>query len=263
MQLTMRPNTFWLEKLVTRARFPAAFFGGIYAFSMFIFPWIDGGLDWRHVQDVWDRWQGVNVGILAFAASFIAFEITRYNERRQSRREFLAARAFLPQALSGLSGYLQQCADVHMALWNNGPVASLPTAPSDYQDVFRDCIRHADSDMGKQLASIQVWLQIHTARLNSVVANPRVTTRGRQHAALEGLLLVGELQAKVNKLFEFARGMGDLDTSPLGWDDYRTAYINLGLTYETLVIGPFSLEQMTRNRLDRGASDGAWWSRVT
>lgn len=74
---------------------------------MFIYPWLNLGWSWGLVEDVWDRWQGLNVGMLAFISSVTAFNIGRYNAEKQREREFMASKAFLPDALSGLTSYLQ------------------------------------------------------------------------------------------------------------------------------------------------------------
>lgn len=232
-----------------------AVFGGIYFLCMIVAPWIIGDWRWSHVEDVWDRWQGVNVGILAFAASFIVFEVTRYNERRQRKREFLAARAFLPEALNELTSYLKDSADVHMAAWNNAPQVAFPSAPSQYKNVFANCIRHADSDTGEQLSAllseILIWLQIHAARLERFIAQPTHTVTMKQINALDGLRLVGELHAKVSKLFKFARGIGELDSRPLVWGDFEASYTILGLHFEDLVVDGFSLESKTKLHIEK------------
>lgn len=251
----MKLNEFKVDKLITLLRWPVAAFSVIYLLCMIVAPWGIGDWCWSYVQDVWDRWQGVNVGILAFAASFIAFEITRYKESRQRKREFLAARAFLPEALSELSVYLKNSAEVHMAAWNNSPQVTFPSVPSQYKEVFANCIRHADSDTGEQLSAllseILMWLQVHVARLESFIKNPAHTAGMKKINTLDGLRLVGELQARVNKLFDFARGIGELDSRPLAWEDYRTAYLNLDLRIEDLIVGGFSLESKTKRHIER------------
>ena len=253
----MKPNEFKLDKVITLLRRPVAVFGSIYFLCMFVAPWIIGDWRWRHVQDVWDRWQAMNVGILAFAASFIVFEVTRYNENKQRKREFLAARAFLPEALSELTTYLKDSAVVHMESWNKAPQIHFPSAPSHYKDVFANCIRHADSDTGEQLSAllseILMWLQVHAARQERFIAEPAHTDAMRKINTLDGLRLIGELQARVNKLFDFARGIGELDTRPLTWEDYKTSYSNLGLLIENLAVGDFSLESKTKWNIEKNA----------
>jgi hypothetical protein len=250
---------FKFDKLIARLRWPVAIFGVVYFVCMIAAPWINGGWHWNYVQDVWDRWQGVNVGILAFGASFIAFEVTRYKENRQRNREFLAARAFLPEALSEISGYLEASAAVYMAAWNNAPQIGVPSAPVRYKDVFANCIRHADAATGERLSEILpeilTWLQIHSARLGEFIANPAHTAAMNRINALDGLRLVGEIQATVNKLFGFARGQEQPDPRPLVWEEYKTAYSNLGLHIEQLFVGEFSLEGKTKRHIEKSAGE--------
>lgn len=191
----MRLKSITLDKAITYLRWPVVIFGVIYFSCMIAVPLFMR--DWRDVQEVWDRWQGFNVGVLAFGASFIAFEITRYNESRQRKRDFLAARAFLPEALSELTTYLNGSAAVLMTAWNGTPQVGIPPVPLQYRDVFSNCIRHADSSTGEKLADILVWLQVHTARLQLFLANPARTQAMMRINVLENLRLVGELQAKV------------------------------------------------------------------
>ena len=82
----------------------------VFAFSMIVWPWIAGRGNWGHVQDVWDRWQSLNVGLMAFIASVAAFNIARYNADRQRARDFLAAKASLPATLSSLNSYFNASA---------------------------------------------------------------------------------------------------------------------------------------------------------
>jgi len=245
----MRLKNITLDKTITYLRWPVVIFGVIYLSCMIAVPLFMG--DWRDVQEVWDRWQGFNVGVLAFGASFIAFEITRYNESRQRKRDFLAARAFLPEALSELTTYLNGSAAVLMTAWNGTPQVAIPPVPLQYRDVFSNCIRHADSSTGEKLADILVWLQVHTARLQLFLANPAHTQAMMRINVLENLRLVGELQAKVNRMFGFARGMDELDSGPLEWEDYKTAYANLGLNMQNLVVGKFSLESLTKAHIEK------------
>ena len=78
----------------------------LYVSSMFIYPWFALEWRWSSVEDVWDRWQSLNVGMLALISSITAFNIGRYNAEKQRKREFMASKAFLPDALSNLASYL-------------------------------------------------------------------------------------------------------------------------------------------------------------
>ncbi len=64
-----------------------------YLFAMFIYPLCSED-SWKDIQAVWDRWQALNVGVLAFAASVTAFYISHYKLEKQQERDFIATRAF-------------------------------------------------------------------------------------------------------------------------------------------------------------------------
>ncbi len=199
-----------------------------YLCSMVIYPiWATGG-DWLVIQNVWARWQGLNVAMIAFTSSIVAFNISRINEIKQRERNFSAERAFLPSALSDLSTYFQECSKVLTNLWEHRPENQtepmVPMVPKDTREVFRQCIRFADPSVGQYLSQILVRLQIHCARLEDTVAD-----RDDRHNLIVYLYRLGELQALTNKLFDFARGEKTFDDSSLILSDFRAAYLGFGL----------------------------------
>jgi hypothetical protein len=50
--------------------------GLAYLVAMFVAPWVISRGNWGHVQQVWDRWQGLNVGALALTASIVGLKAT-------------------------------------------------------------------------------------------------------------------------------------------------------------------------------------------
>ena len=69
-----------------------------YLFAMIFYPlWSER--NWDDVQAVWDRWQSFNVGILAFAASVIAFYTSHYRMNKQRERDFVQQELFYPARL--------------------------------------------------------------------------------------------------------------------------------------------------------------------
>ena len=90
----------------------------VYFISMFVYPWFDGNTNWKYVQNVWERWQGLNVGMLAFFSSITAFSISKFNAKEQRRRNFSAEKAFLPHSLSELCDYFDSCASLLQEAWN-------------------------------------------------------------------------------------------------------------------------------------------------
>lgn len=214
----------------------------VYSFSMFVYPWIDNSWSWAHVQAVWDRWQTLNAGALAFLASLVAFNVSRYNDNLQRERDFVSAKAFLPTTLSSLMEYCSRCSEIYGALWgtNGHALASIkyPNLPSDYKEVFSNCIRYADPDVGTYLSDILVQLQIHEARLRDVVAQSDAAPAHvvDRYTLLAYLYRLGELYALIGNLFGFARGEEAFKVKSLVWEDFRNAYGILDLDLDDIHI---------------------------
>ncbi len=230
----------------------------LYVGSMFVYPWFASDWTWTSVENVWDRWQSLNVGMLAFVSSIAAFNIGRYNAEKQREREFMASKAFLPDALSGLASYFADSAVLLRQWWEASQGGSINTAlpipPLEFKEVFRDCIRHADREVGEYLARILKRLQVHAARLAAYVDQQSDDTwvSPHQHNLINYIYRLGELQAMVNRLFPFARGQEPLDTSALTWEDFKDAYGNLDFWIENIHIDDANnLEAFTKRALGR------------
>lgn len=232
----------------------------IYMLSMLVIPLIKGGFSWTYLQGVWDTWQGLNVGVLAFISSVIALNISRWHAHDQRKRDFVAAKAFLPEALSELTTYFIDSASVFMEGWERveqrpgRQLVSLTTQisnlPDNYKAIFANCIRFADAETGRYLAYILMLFQVHHARLRSfseAFGGNSQTLVVRENIVIY-LYRLGELQALINKLFDFARGLEEFQGSELTRDDFHTAYHNLNIWP-----GEFSdLEAFTRREIERG-----------
>jgi len=215
-----------------------------YVYFMFINPFFYGG--WSAALKVWSSWQSLNVGFLAFASSIVAFSIARYNAEKQRKREFVAAKAFLSEALSELSVYFQQSATLYTEAYKRAsddqgrcklPLESaLPILPRDYRAVFSSCIHSATPEVGEHLAKILSLLQIHIARLTGEYYEfkPESNMVKRPSNIMSNIYCLGKLQALVNKTFSFARGEEDLDLSPLTRDELVTAFRNIDIEIEQI-----------------------------
>ncbi len=209
-----------------------------YVVSMVCLPLSQGEMSWAYLQSVWDRWQTFNAGILAFIASVIAFNISKYQENKQRERSFVAARAFLPHALSELMVYFEECAQLLVETWGrlephpSGPiklVAPVPELPNSYKETFSCCIEQAEPMVGEYLAKILVKLQVHHSRLSGLHFNLTTPSRGveTRENVLHYLYGLGALYGLVGKLFPFVRGEKAFDDSPLVWEDFDNAFANL------------------------------------
>jgi hypothetical protein len=228
-----------------------------YFLSMFIAPWFRGGFDWDYIQNVWSSWQALNVGMLALASSIIALNISRFNAEEQRQREFVAAKAFLPEALSELTVYFRSCAQVLIEAWprviehenyRRGALVSLvPDTPNDYKEIFRDCIRHAEPEVGERLALILSKMQIHRARITGYadMFKPDSDLMPTLGNALNYFYDLAELQALVSKLFPYAREKEEFGSALPKVLDIEGAYQNFGMFEEDYT----GLLDYTRRRL--------------
>ncbi|QNM97607.1 hypothetical protein [Chitinimonas koreensis] len=243
-----------IDRLINIINWVSLFLVGLYFFSMFIYPWFHGG---ERVHAVWFDWQSLNVGILAYASSLIIFGISRYHANQQRRREFIAARSFLPAALSELADYLEQCASVlvnayevatNRELGSEGVWGgmSAPDIGGQYREIFSRCISHADSEPAEYLSNILVRLQVHQSRIAKLVRDiqPGGYTVVTSRLIMSYIFGLGELRALVNGTFEYARGGERFPVRSLGWEDYLKAYLSLGVHFETID----GLEEFTKHR---------------
>ena len=234
----------------------------VYLFCMVLVPWFKGNWDWVNLQAVWDRWQTLNAAILAFIASFIALNISKYHENKQRDRKFTAARAFLPHALSELLGYYKDCGKLLMSVQahinsrgeyeNLGAqfTEKLPTPPASCAETFSRCIEHADPDVGDYMATILMQLQVHQSRLKDMheVINMNGLLVVMPSKAIPDLYRLAKLSALTEKLFPFARGMGGFDNSALAWNDYHNAYCHLEVWPEDVDgLKEFTERQIAKN----------------
>jgi hypothetical protein len=225
---------------------------------MFVLPWLAGSGNWGYVQAVWDRWQSLNAAALAFLASLIAFNISRFNENRQRERNFIAAKAFLPSTLSELCQYCERCAVVLRKLWeDNGTAPSdveCPELPINHKENFSNCITYADPEVGDYLSNILILLQVHEARLRGAVT-PSLRMR-RRITIRENLVVyayrLAEIQALVDNLFAFARSEEPYQSKNLAWEDFHKSYSTLGFGLGNLYVNEsMNLEAFTKLQLNR------------
>ena len=211
---------------------------------MLINPFVIG--DWDYVLKVWSSWQSLNVGILAFISSLIAFSISKYNSEKKRSREFVAAKAFLPEALSELCRYFKESAVLYVEAYirasdkedscKTSLNIALPNLPADYRDVFSKCISTAKPDVGEHLAYILSRLQVHNARLkiSHIEFKPESSMVKIPSGIMANIYHLGELQALVNKTYTFARSTGVIDFSSVTLSEFINAYRCLDIEIEEI-----------------------------
>lgn len=220
----------------------------IYFISMLIYPWAQG--DWKHVQAVWDRWQSLNVGILAFTASCFALLASHHFSQAQHdliigqrERDFIAAKAFLPGALSVLCDYTEACIPPLEEAWQRDkdigsrtPLLNpIPELPKDYKDIFKSCISLAPKEAGDHLSKILEKLQIQNSRLTEFSNNFKSAsfTLMDNGTVLGKINDIAELRWLIDQTFDYARGRNrffEEEKRPTNWDlEYNKLKLN-GIT---------------------------------
>jgi hypothetical protein len=228
----------------------------VYFCSMFVYPFFIGG--WNHAQKIWHIWQALNVGILAFISSLIAFYISRYNAEKQREREFVAAKAFLPNALSELTEYLSCWAEMLCEAWpltknvDSSPRVTLktelPVLQVSINEVLKECIRHGSPDISAHIANILKDLQINNARLKGLPTDFTKSSRIiRNENIKEYMFCLARIQALVNATFNFARDEEGFVRPEVGITEMTTAYLNLNMHVSI----SDEMNSYTKNRLQR------------
>ncbi|MBR9755301.1 hypothetical protein H2O77_13880 [Cobetia sp. 4B] len=200
---------------------------GIYLSSMVIYPFLVG--DWVYVQSVWDRWQGLNVGVLAFSSSYIIYLSTKYREEKQRKREFEATKAYLSEALSELLDYYEKCAELYLSAWGERDFESEISTPQKYQPIFKDCIRYATPEVGDYIYSLLGKLQVHSSRLEDIKKTMRRGGVQSEAMLFSNFLGTAEVYALTNKLFDFARNENDKVSTKISLREFNSAYYFLGI----------------------------------
>ena len=251
----LKPDTF--ISILNYVGIPIAI---VYFLSMFVAPLLMEH-DWEYIQNTWDRWQGLNVGMLAFVSSIAAFNISRHRANKQRERDFLAEKAFLPATLSELCHYFEISASIMAQAWTlkRGQEIreDMPVLGSNYREVFRQCIRYANPEVGDYLSKILVKLQVHDSRLKMILGeidNDRRISPDNVNM-LYYLYRLGELQALVNKLFDYARSLKKFDSKKLEWEDFGNAFGNLNLYVEDYFINDDLNLQAITERMIAGNAD--------
>lgn len=217
----------------------------VYIFGMLIHPLYVGG--WPRLHNVWDEWQALNVGILAFAATVILFMVTRYQADQQTRRELIANRAFMPEVLTELLQYCDGSAEVLKHLHQTFKVRrtnetefvclkktalEMPVQPLMYRENFSRCISLAGPQLSEYLSYILSCMQIHNSRLSGMLESysDKSNTIWVSRDVLHSILRVCELHQLVSNLFDYARGDEEtFSTKDLDLSSINSAILSLKL----------------------------------
>lgn len=200
--------------------------------SVFI-PAIASGGNWLELQLVFERWQSVNMGILAITASMIAITSAHIREAIDRNRSKIAAQSALPRAASELSEYISksiQYLDAAAIVVESGSYKiegfgkAIPIRPTEYYDVFQRNYKYGAETLVGQLSLIETSMQVHTSRMNGL---GRSLTRDDQTVVTmlniaDYLRQAAGIGARVNRLFEYGRNGAEIRKDPFKVDDLAT-----------------------------------------
>ncbi|MEQ8689533.1 MAG: hypothetical protein RIC89_01680 [Pseudomonadales bacterium] len=110
----------------------------------------------------------------------------------------------------------------------------IPHLSDNYKHVIENCIRHANPTVGDYLAEILADLQVHHSRLRDSLDGGLWTPD--RHNLVAYMFSLAKLQARINRLFPFARNREPFNATPLDFEDYRNAISNLSIRLEDIHI---------------------------
>ncbi|WP_338456465.1 hypothetical protein [uncultured Alteromonas sp.] len=201
--------------------------------------------DWVYLQEVWSRWQSLNVGVLALISSVLVFKATKHHSEQERQRRFKAARAMLPDALSELTTYLKHAAKSLDQLWDDFEYSAVssdsefeiiyPKLPVKARETIKECISQANDDVGDYLARILANLQVFDTRLSEMCEECKGKARKSPHGqeVKVAMILAAKSHALVSNIFEFSRGITKFSAIELELHHYMSSYALLELEVGT------------------------------
>lgn len=146
-------------------------------------------------------WQTLITGALALLAAIATIRvmraqasIERHHHNDAIYRKGLAARAQMPDALSGLSQFTEVCVS-----WANRREKEPPKRPIEAVDVLKSGIEFVDNVSSKRIYELVSFYQVHNARLFAYV--PPI--HGLE--AADRLYDTARLRCLIDSLFPFGR----------------------------------------------------------
>ena len=226
----------------------------LYIISMVIIPFNEGG--WVYTLKTWQDWQSFNTGVIAIFAAIIA-TVTAINidenvkEREESRRsyeqqqiidqrrrEFIAARAFLPNALSNITHYAQNCTVNIRSVYIKGRLNTFLTLeqkqeltdkfrkaePYELEKVFQECIKLGDEEESNQISKLLIELQVFISRMKIFEKDSDIPISYMR----EMLIYSVYFQFKIDGFYDFARKGQPIRSPSSNAESYYSRLSTLG-----------------------------------
>ena len=211
----------------------------LYLCFMFIEPFLNNGT--TGLIKVLKEWQTLNAAFVALLASFIALYATQYNVRKQKERDFIASKAFLPEALSELTLYLESSVKLLIEAYRRESdetdscktqlTQKLPSLPDKYKVTFKDCIHSGEYEVSEYLSNILRDLQVHNSRMVSTYNefSPSRTFIKSPPNKISEIYELAKIYSRIGRLYPFARNEERLDNSSIKRDEMINTFSNLDI----------------------------------
>ncbi|WP_228025393.1 hypothetical protein [cf. Phormidesmis sp. LEGE 11477] len=189
--------------------------------SAVVAPWFLNGFDWMAVQEVWERWQTLNAGMVALTAGVVAFAGSQFWEWRSSLRRQIAARAYMPFVLSELQTYTAQGFELLLELLDRtgpndrvepGPLRqSPPELPEGFKNSFQEIIEYGTPNIRQYVSVLLSEIQIMHSRLQALTSSLDRPDYGRRTLLvlrinmLDYIRYLGVISTRVDLLYAYAR----------------------------------------------------------
>lgn len=195
------------------------------------------------------EWQTLIAGVLALAGAALAVWIGRRQIKAADNRavdarerKFMATRAILPEDLSTICAYTDQCAGiVHAAIKSHRKThespddVQMPSLDGRVTTNLQQLIEHLDKENARRVAELLRCYQVQRARFEGAVSDWTRHNAGRGHVSFSQsnmehpLIETIQLRIHANNMFGFARDE-EKDIPEIGKPDedtFRTAFKNM------------------------------------
>ncbi|MHA1540343.1 MAG: hypothetical protein ACTSXQ_07695 [Alphaproteobacteria bacterium] len=163
------------------------------------------------------EWQTLIASTIAFFASIFAIKCTMLSEKKQTERNFIAARAFLPEAIRQIECY---CEDSIATLMDGYKKIDekvrcidacdlrrdVPNQPMESYDNLKECILYASCEFGSYLSSMLSLIQIHHSNMEGYFQSDSSGIFVSKNNIILSMHIACYINALASNLYEYARG---------------------------------------------------------
>lgn len=195
---------------------------------------------WYSLMDTLELWQTFNASVLAFIASILVIFSTTISERKARAKRRDAKLAFLPQALSEISTYIEEIVNVLEAIKNKSQAEDLPVIPQtpgnalNRVEKFIEASDYPDEIIVKHLVIATNVIQIYESRLRSLVYDKSIINRDER--ASYQINQCVRLNCLISGMYGYARSEEDTyEVTSLNKDKLRANKLPIYMTEQEMI----------------------------